>query len=54
MEGLLPPNIGLPAPAGAFRPVAELGGYGCENTDHAVTETLIRGMYDYWRRVMQA
>ena len=36
------------------RAVAELGGYGCENTDHMVTETLIRGMYDYWRRVMEA
>jgi salicylate 5-hydroxylase large subunit len=35
------------------RTVAELGGYGCENTDHLVTETLIRGMYDYWRRVME-
>jgi salicylate 5-hydroxylase large subunit len=34
--------------------VAELGGYGAENTDHMVTETLIRGMYDYWRKVMEA
>jgi hypothetical protein len=21
-----------------------------KNTDHNVTETLIRGMYDYWRK----
>ncbi|SFU53953.1 aromatic ring-hydroxylating dioxygenase subunit alpha [Pseudoduganella namucuonensis] len=34
------------------RTVAELGGYGAENTDHMVTETLIRGMYNYWRKVM--
>ena len=33
--------------------VAELGGYACENTDHMVTETLIRGMYNYWRKVME-
>jgi len=35
------------------RAVAELGGHGVENTDHMVTETLIRGMYDYWRKVME-
>ncbi|MGI4718178.1 MAG: aromatic ring-hydroxylating dioxygenase subunit alpha [Janthinobacterium lividum] len=35
------------------RAVAELGGYGEENTDHMVTETLIRGMYGYWRKVME-
>ena len=23
------------------------------NTDHMVTETLIRGMYRYWREVME-
>lgn len=34
------------------RAVAELGGRGVENTDHMVTETLIRGMYEYWRKVM--
>lgn len=34
------------------RTLAELGGYECENTDHMVTETLIRGMYNYWRKVM--
>jgi salicylate 5-hydroxylase large subunit len=33
--------------------VAELGGRDCGNTDHMVTETLIRGMYAYWRRVME-
>ena len=35
------------------RAVAELGGYDCGDTDHMVTETLIRGMYDYWRKVME-
>ena len=35
------------------RSVAELGGKTAENTDHMVTETLIRGMYAYWRRVME-
>jgi len=34
------------------RALAELGGTGVENTDHMVTETLIRGMYEYWRKVM--
>ena len=37
----------------SHRTVAELGGYDCEETDHMVTETLIRGMYDYWRKVME-
>jgi salicylate 5-hydroxylase large subunit len=37
----------------SHRTIAELGGRGIENTDHMVTETLIRGMYDYWRRVME-
>ena len=36
------------------RALAELGGRGVENTDHMVTETLIRGMYRYWREVMEA
>lgn len=35
------------------RALAELGGYGVEDTDHMVTETLIRGMYNYWRKVME-
>lgn len=35
------------------RAVAELGGYEAENTEHMVTETLIRGMYEYWRKVME-
>ena len=34
--------------------LAELGGRGVENTEHMVTETLIRGMYRYWRQVMEA
>lgn len=36
------------------RTLAELGGRGVEDTDHMVTETLIRGMYQYWREVMEA
>jgi salicylate 5-hydroxylase large subunit len=36
------------------RTLAELGGHGVENTEHMVTETLIRGMYRYWREVMEA
>jgi len=35
------------------RAVAELGGYEAEDTDHMVTESLIRGMYAYWRKVME-
>ena len=33
------------------RSVAELGGKTAENTEHMVTETLIRGMYQYWKRM---
>ena len=33
--------------------LVELGGRSAENTPHMVTETLIRGMYDYWRKVME-
>ena len=33
--------------------LAELGGRGVADTDHMVTETLIRGMYRYYREVMQ-
>ena len=32
--------------------VVELGGRDAADTDHMVTETLIRGMYAYWREVM--
>ena len=35
------------------RVVAELGGRDTEPADHMVTETLIRGMYRYWRVVME-
>ena len=35
------------------RTLAELDGRDHHNTDHMVTETLIRGMYAYWRRVME-
>jgi salicylate 5-hydroxylase large subunit len=33
--------------------LAELGGREVGDTEHMVTETLIRGMYAYWRRVME-
>jgi salicylate 5-hydroxylase large subunit len=36
------------------RVLAVLGGREVGDTDHMVTETLIRGMYRYWREVMQA
>ena len=32
---------------------AELDGRGTGGADHMVTETLIRSMYAYWRRVME-
>ena len=38
--------------AGNKSTIAELGGKTAEDTDHMVTETLIRGMYAYWREVM--
>ncbi|MEY2684594.1 MAG: hypothetical protein RJA09_1738 [Pseudomonadota bacterium] len=37
----------------AHHTLAELGGTGVEDTEHMVTETLIRGMYRYWRQVME-
>jgi salicylate 5-hydroxylase large subunit len=36
------------------RTFVELGGRDCADSDHMVTETLIRGMYQYWRSVMEA
>jgi salicylate 5-hydroxylase large subunit len=36
----------------AHRTVIEMGGTDIADADHMVTETLIRGMYNYWRRVM--
>jgi salicylate 5-hydroxylase large subunit len=38
----------------SHRALAELGGREVGDTDHMVTETLIRGMYAYWRKVMEA
>ena len=35
------------------RTLAELGGREVGDADHMVTETLIRGMYAYWRRQME-
>jgi salicylate 5-hydroxylase large subunit len=35
------------------RALVELGGREVGETDHMVTETLIRGMYQYWRKVME-
>ena len=34
--------------------VVQLGGHDVGDSDHMVTETLIRGMYAYWRTVMEA
>lgn len=34
--------------------LCELGGTGTGMTEHMVTETLIRSMYAYWKKVMQA
>jgi salicylate 5-hydroxylase large subunit len=34
------------------RTLVEMGGRDVEHTDHMVSETLIRGMYEYWRKVM--
>ncbi len=39
--------------AAAKSTIAELGGTSAEDSDHMVTETLIRGMYAYWRGVME-
>ena len=36
------------------RALAELGGREVGETEHMVTETLIRGMYAYWRKIMEA
>ena len=36
------------------RTLVELGGREVGDPDHIVTETLIRGMYRYWREVMEA
>ena len=33
--------------------LCELGGTGTEATEHMVTETLIRSMYAYWKKVMK-
>ena len=35
------------------RTLSELDGTGVQPTPHMVTETLIRGMYAYWRTVME-
>ncbi|PHR55507.1 MAG: salicylate hydroxylase [Robiginitomaculum sp.] len=37
----------------SHRTLVELGGREVGDTDHMVTETLIRGMYRYWRKVME-
>ena len=38
----------------SHRTLAELDGRDVADTDHMVSETLIRGMYEYWRKVMEA
>ena len=35
------------------RSVIAMGGHDIGDSDHMVTETLIRGMYAYWRNVME-
>ena len=35
-----------------FSTICELDGTGIGNTEHMVSETLIRGMYRYWKKVM--
>ena len=37
----------------SFATLCELGGTEIGNTNHMITETLIRGMYRYWREVME-
>ncbi|NNE37790.1 MAG: salicylate hydroxylase, partial [Gammaproteobacteria bacterium] len=37
-----------------FNSYAALGGEDLGDTDHMVSETLIRSMYSYWRNVMEA
>lgn len=37
-----------------YQTISELGGREIGSTDHNVTETLIRGMYRYYRHVMEA
>ena len=36
-----------------YRTISELGGQEIGNTDHMLSETLIRGMYEYYRKVME-
>jgi salicylate 5-hydroxylase large subunit len=36
-----------------YQTISELGGRDVGNSDHMVTETLIRGMYAYYRKVME-
>jgi len=43
---------GFAQAGGAGATLCELGGTGTEMTEHMVTETLIRSMYGYWRKVM--
>jgi salicylate 5-hydroxylase large subunit len=37
----------------SYQTISELGGREIGSTDHNVTETLIRGMYQYYRKVME-
>ena len=36
-----------------YQTISELGGREIGNTDHMLSETLIRGMYEYYRKVME-
>lgn len=37
----------------SHRTLVEMGGTDTADSEHMVTETLIRGMYDYWRKTME-
>ena len=46
-------QIGFKQSGNAGSTLCELGGTGTKGTEHMVTETLIRSMYAYWRKVMK-
>ncbi|MFC3675995.1 aromatic ring-hydroxylating dioxygenase subunit alpha [Ferrovibrio xuzhouensis] len=46
-------QAGFAQTGGQGETVCELDGRGIAPTPHMVTETLIRGMYGYWRKVME-
>src|SRR3546814_10653495 len=46
-------QAGFAQTGGQGETICELDGRGIAPTPHMVTETLIRGMYGYWRKVME-